>query len=360
MSNSIPDQYRCEHLFLLVGSNPLPNWVAASLLAQPKCAFHLLVSSATSTIARRIEEKLIRDAEPTPAQIPLVRTIELNDPSDARYITYTLQAYLKQLALESGASIGLNYTGGTKAMSVHAHEVLKAWCQEQQWSYTFSYLDSRHLSFRFASGVEIKIEPSDHRLSLSELIELHGWEITSAEVRPILTEFCHHLASKLGSNPKELRSWRQWCDWNLRTWSGKNGWKKADWPSFQQSARGEVLVDWVTASKREHEGALQELIMWVQARSRKQKKSELYWVKPHPAIPIKAETLEELLGKLEESTGWKSTNKGFDRVSEFLDGTWLEYYVLDCILKVAEQCDINPRRGESEGSTEKKYSPEML
>lgn len=351
MSSSIPDKYRSDHLFLTVGTNPLPNWVAAKLLARPKCGFHLLVSSGTSMIARRIEDKLIRDAEPT--EIPLVRTIELNDPSDARYITYTLEAYLKQLGLKSAASIGLNYTGGTKAMSVHAHEVLKAWCQEHQCNYAFSYLDSRHLSFRFADGVEISIEPSNYRLSLSELIKLHGWEITSFGDKPVLANFCRKLAKNLGGESKldVLASWRQWCDWNLRTWSGKNAWKKADWPSFQQSGRGEALVKWV-AAKREHETVLQELMMWVQGVNRKQKKRVLQWVKPHLAIPIEAETLGALLGKLEESTGWQNSNKGFDKLSELLDGTWLEDYVLDCILKVAEQCDINPRKCESEDSAE--------
>ncbi len=348
-ANPIPDQYRSEHLFLLVGTNPLPNWVAARLLAPKKCVLHLLVSSETSTIAKRIEDKLIRDAKPT--ELPLIRTIELNDPSNAQYITHTLEAYLKQAGLESGESIGFNYTDGIKAISVYAHEVLKTWAQEHRSCYTFSYLDSRHLSFCFADGVEIKIEPSTYRFSLPELIELHGWEIISFEDRPILTKFCHQLASKLGSNPAELASWRQWCDWNLRTWLGKNGWKKADWPSFQQSRRADALVTWVEA-KKEHETALLEFMMWAQARSRKQKKSELEWVKPHSAIPIEAETLGDLLGKLKDSTGWQNTNKGFDKLSELLDGTWLEYYVLDCILKVAKQSQINPRICDSENPSE--------
>jgi hypothetical protein len=32
MDNPIPEELRSDYLFLLVGSNPLPGWVAASFL----------------------------------------------------------------------------------------------------------------------------------------------------------------------------------------------------------------------------------------------------------------------------------------------------------------------------------------
>ena len=40
----IPDELRSDHLFLLVGKNPLPNLVAASLLAKPGATIWLLHS----------------------------------------------------------------------------------------------------------------------------------------------------------------------------------------------------------------------------------------------------------------------------------------------------------------------------
>ena len=35
------DPYRAEVLFLLVGGNPLPNYVSAQLMAKPECRYPL-------------------------------------------------------------------------------------------------------------------------------------------------------------------------------------------------------------------------------------------------------------------------------------------------------------------------------
>jgi hypothetical protein len=37
----IPDSYKSDHLFLLVGTNPLPNFVAATLMLKPQGQLYL-------------------------------------------------------------------------------------------------------------------------------------------------------------------------------------------------------------------------------------------------------------------------------------------------------------------------------
>ena len=56
----IPEEYRSDFLFLLVGTNPLPNYVAARLLAQPDATVYVLHSDgegspSTKPIAQQLE-----------------------------------------------------------------------------------------------------------------------------------------------------------------------------------------------------------------------------------------------------------------------------------------------------------------
>ncbi|MFP4441184.1 MAG: hypothetical protein ACLFVO_28455 [Chloroflexaceae bacterium] len=80
----------------------------------------------------------------------------------------------------SGGIIGLNYTGGTKAMAVHAYRAL-----EQADGLTrryYSYLDARTLSMQFTDDhgntwperVEARVT-----VSLAELLMLHGHKLGS-------------------------------------------------------------------------------------------------------------------------------------------------------------------------------------
>lgn len=45
---------KTDYLFLLVGTNPLPNYVAARLLARPKGKIYLLHSRTTGDIAQNL------------------------------------------------------------------------------------------------------------------------------------------------------------------------------------------------------------------------------------------------------------------------------------------------------------------
>ena len=52
------EDYQCENLFLLVGENPLPNYVAAKMLAKKGTRIYFVYSPETQKYAKRLENKL--------------------------------------------------------------------------------------------------------------------------------------------------------------------------------------------------------------------------------------------------------------------------------------------------------------
>jgi len=123
-------KYQTDHLILLVGTNPLPNYVAARLLC-PEGQVHLLCSRKTEDIAERLKSEL--EANGIDVKTPL----PLTDMTPAGIYNETVK-----LARPLGGSVGLNYTGGTKAMSVQAYRAV----QECHPRAVFTYLDARTLS----------------------------------------------------------------------------------------------------------------------------------------------------------------------------------------------------------------------
>jgi hypothetical protein len=56
--NPIPDELRSDHLFLLVGTNPLPNWVAAKLLLKRGGCVHLVYTRGVEKPMERMRNVL--------------------------------------------------------------------------------------------------------------------------------------------------------------------------------------------------------------------------------------------------------------------------------------------------------------
>jgi hypothetical protein len=57
------DDYQVDHLILLVGGNPLPNYVAARVLTKEDAKVSLIYSEDSETIADRLKEALGKDVE---------------------------------------------------------------------------------------------------------------------------------------------------------------------------------------------------------------------------------------------------------------------------------------------------------
>ncbi|MGH9425433.1 MAG: hypothetical protein ACRD2L_03895, partial [Terriglobia bacterium] len=106
-ASPIPDELRSEHLFLLVGTNPLPNWVAAQLLVRPQGRLYLVCSKTTLPVAERLAKFALSRGLQQPEYV------KVDSAFKAEAICRAIKAKLSNI--KTGA-IGFNYTGGTKAM----------------------------------------------------------------------------------------------------------------------------------------------------------------------------------------------------------------------------------------------------
>jgi hypothetical protein len=135
---------KVRHLFLLVGSNPLPNAVAGKLLIEAEGKIHLIHSEDSYSIAVRLGKWLKKENKNL--QVSFTEVTEAAPNSIVDGINQELENV-------SGlnVTVGLNYTGGTKMMSVHAYRALERWAHKTGKGIKpqFSYLDAGTLRMVF-------------------------------------------------------------------------------------------------------------------------------------------------------------------------------------------------------------------
>jgi len=187
-------KYKTEHLFLLIGRNPLPNFVAAKLLGRKtdnsgnpiKTSLYLLHSeddkrrglSGTKSYADNLK-KVLGEEEYVYNYVPV-------EPSRPDTVTDGISKYLP--VIPNDQLVGLHYTGGTKAMAVHAYNTFN--CSKRK--VTYSYLDPRSLALNIDADnpggestsfpLALTERPEEKLLfdaatiSLNELLALHNLE----------------------------------------------------------------------------------------------------------------------------------------------------------------------------------------
>lgn len=182
---TIPDQYKVDHLFLLIGENPLPNYVAARLLIKPKTAQEakktppsivLVCSTGTANTEDRLR-RILKNEFKIKNQSVQIQPLNLtSSQSSPQQIYRAIEKKAKSLQ----GKIGLNYTGGTKAMSVQTYHCLFKLFQESQISHPyFSYLDPNTLQIIIEDQESGKvnsfaIKPEDFSTNLRTLFKLHN------------------------------------------------------------------------------------------------------------------------------------------------------------------------------------------
>jgi hypothetical protein len=138
-----------NRLALLVGSNPLPNYIAAMVLNPREVV--LIYSPETKDPRDRLRAAL------APRNIT-VNDVCIDDATDARKIREKCE----------GIEIDhLHYSGGTKPMAAHARQACKLTDSQA------SYLDERNCLLRFDDQICIKLSQHDLGLTLDLLLELH-------------------------------------------------------------------------------------------------------------------------------------------------------------------------------------------
>lgn len=154
----------CKQLLLLVGSNPLPNLIAALILKPESiCLFYSretkpvkdqLFETLKVTVGKeRLNENFIEDA---------------TDPSKVRRAFASISA-----------DAHLHYTGGTKIMAAHARMAFREVGGKDGQA---SYLDERKAVLRFDDGYEIDIASHRLKLTIDEILGLHGIKINPTGV----------------------------------------------------------------------------------------------------------------------------------------------------------------------------------
>lgn len=155
---------RCGgHLILLVGSNPLPNYLAACALRPERVL--LVYSKKTKQPKDRLEAAL---RERLGVEIP-------EGPAGSRCVADATDASaVEEECRDLPADARLNYTGGTKIMATHARLAF----QEAGGSPAHaSYVDGALGIVRFDDGYPLPLP--DDCLDLDVVLKLHGLELLS-------------------------------------------------------------------------------------------------------------------------------------------------------------------------------------
>ncbi len=168
-----------EHLILLMGTNPLPNFVVAEYFITTNASLkdiYLVYSEekgrqrGTSAEAKHLQ-KLLSERH---SNLQL-HAMALSDVSNAAAIRRDIRDRLID-KLPSKCAVHLNYTGGTKAMGIHIYRAIEQE-SEKIMSKSFSYLDARH--FCIVDDEEDVITKDLRQgicIEFKELIGLHGFQ----------------------------------------------------------------------------------------------------------------------------------------------------------------------------------------
>lgn len=173
-------------LVLLVGTNPLPNYVVGKYFSMNNRNLKriLLIYSEKTELSKSSTKQYADDIRAVLAK-KLDRNIEIkkeaiSDVSSSIIISSEIRNILSpdNFGYEV-EKIHLNYTGGTKAMSVHVYREL-----EEMWKYRFSasYLNARDFKIKFDNNQEY-YSTEDLRetidISWDDLFHLHNCKISN-------------------------------------------------------------------------------------------------------------------------------------------------------------------------------------
>jgi hypothetical protein len=175
--NTIP----FERLILLIGTNPLPNFVIAEyFLRNSDSLREIVLIYSEKTIYQRgtkfYAESLQRLLESHHKDKGLkFFLILLSNISSAEEIERNLNKSF--LNLDVNKSVHLNYTGGTKVMGIHVYRWLNNKVDSKDIGTSFSYLDAR--TFQIMNDEYGSVTGDlrkEVKLNIQELISLHGFE----------------------------------------------------------------------------------------------------------------------------------------------------------------------------------------
>lgn len=293
--NKSETDYKVHHLFLLVGDNPLPNYVAAMKLLETGGTAYLVYTNQTSPPKEQLKNAL-KNQGLNSKPVALDKENTVSNKSNA----YRIYTKIKEEAekIPTNERIGLHYTGGTNPMAIHAYRAI---ADLQRTDTVYSYLDAKTLEI----FIDHPNSDSTHRavhfeVPLEVLFKLHKYEWQPGK-KPISEPVSPDAAAKfirLYQDEEIAKTWRTWS--NTHRYNNCGELKKA---------KDLETGQWKSEDK------LSNL--------------SLSLTGVHPKI------IEVLRQHLDTSQNTLSLNvtkaKGFkscQQVCEWLGGIWLEHYVL--------------------------------
>lgn len=310
-----------DHLILLVGGNPLPNAVAGKLLVKSDGTITLIHSEGTADVAKRLcqwlkENRVARD-------VKLKQVEEANPTSIIEGVKECLEE-AKPRTVGPNYTVGLNYTGGTKVMSVHAYRAVEQWTSERSIKAVFSYLDARTLKMVFDPvnpGTDVSL-----KLNLNDLLTLHGWKLSNSREEPILPRTARKLLN-IHAKEQTAQAWAKWLQEEL----------------FQKARRSKRVPINCPRSPDGQPCTIEEPTQnWLSQGELK--KVVLQW----PSQPDLEEVIQTMKDELKQTDSLQLGNAaqacGYKYVEDFckwLNGGWLESAVLDALQNCAHNCALH-------------------
>lgn len=187
MTNSLFAEFQTDNLMLLMGTNPLPNYVAAKLLTKPETRLHLVVTPEVMEAGKTLLELLGRD----PDDATLYLEVPSSDPD------VILKRVKKRVASTAG-TWGLHYTGGKKSMVAHAYRAVEEALADRHEKGTYSYLDADTLEMVIESPRYPAVQrPKAHLavdVSIEQLLKMYGRPLSAPpETEPYQPEVCKKI-----------------------------------------------------------------------------------------------------------------------------------------------------------------------
>lgn len=169
-------------LILLIGTNPLPNFIVAEYFLKNNNALQRIwfvyseetgKQASTKKQADNLEDILKKIYSNTISFT--LNGIALSDVSNAKVIKENTDEKLIG-RLPHGAHVHLNYTGGTKAMGTHVYRTLEQ-DSTKNLIRSYSYLDGRNFQIVNDEGLIIATDlRKEVSISFIKLINLHGFK----------------------------------------------------------------------------------------------------------------------------------------------------------------------------------------
>ena len=334
------EAYKVDHLFLLIGENPLPNYVAAKLLLKEGGKPYLVFSERTEKPAERLQEELsLSDRE----------TIPLNNNEANPYeIKKRIREKVKEIQREiisqhpDKNQFGLNYTGGTKAMAAHAYQAL-LFPNEQDSKIqlnpppVFSYLDSSSLKMlidqKIGNPIPLDIPKEPLELCLEKLFRLHGLflpgkEESKSENKKLKSNIKTEVTfpKLVEAIVKNNSQWREWCKNQLYT----EGRKKEEIAITIKDNKNEIyfkLGNWENATNlRQLSLDIQELPQEI-----------IDILKNNSFLCTEGKLSIKQIEEIQIIPKPNKSNEYPEKICKWLEGIWLEDYVLQELKKIQKE-----------------------